>query len=163
MDTLLSKYPTVVDLLEMFLPVIARLSKDPIPMTELLAMLPRLHPRLYSISSSSKKSPDVVEISVYVVHANTTFRVHIAGVCSNYLAMLKPGVDRAKIAIRTSSFRGPVEVLKTPIIRVCSGTGPALMMGFLQDRALALRQGWPKRNVISFLVVAATRSVFTVI
>ncbi|KAL7565512.1 hypothetical protein ACA910_012247 [Epithemia clementina (nom. ined.)] len=141
MDTLLSKYPTVVDLLETFTPVIARLSKDPIPMAELLAILPRLQPRLYSISSSSIESPDVVEISVGVVHANTTFGVHIAGVCSNYLAMLKPGVDRAKIAIRTSSFRGPADMLKTPMIMVGAGTGLAPMMGFLRDRALVLRQG----------------------
>lgn len=171
MDKFLSLYPTVVDLLEVIVPCIKDNNPDkPIPLAHLLSILPRLQPRLYSISSSSTTSPDVVEVSLGVVHAVTNDKVKIAGVCSNYLARLVPGKDRAKISIRASSFRGPEDLLNTPMIMVGAGTGLAVrssshflqyiqqrhkicislfflsscydqpMMGFLQDRAHAIQQ-----------------------
>jgi hypothetical protein len=82
-------------------------SSENIPLADILAILPRLQPRLYSLSSSSITSPTVVETFVGVVHAHTNDGVHIAGVCSNYLARLKPMHVRACISIRTSSFRVP--------------------------------------------------------
>jgi len=127
MNKFLSLYPTVVDLLEVIVPEIKCLKPEsPISLAHLLSILPRLQPRLYSISSSSTTSPDVVEISVGVVHAVTDDRVKIAGVCSNYLARLLPGVDRANISVRTSSFRGPEDLINTPMIMVGAGTGLAV-------------------------------------
>ena len=134
-------YPTCVDFLEAFGPVLctfgsSQLKKGPLLMlADILPMLPKLRPRHYSISSSSRKNPRKVSISVGVVHVETTKKVMIHGVCSNYLARLKPGTDRAKIAIRGSTFRGPKET-SSPMILVGAGTGLAPMMGFIQDRAL---------------------------
>lgn len=132
MDSFLSLFPTVVDLLETFSPIVESETNKTIPLAEVLAILPRLQPRLYSISSSSITSPTVVEVSVGVVHAHTNDGVHIKGVCSNYLAMLKPMHDRANVSIRTSSFRGPADIVNTPMIMVGAGTGLAPMIGFLQ-------------------------------
>jgi sulfite reductase alpha subunit-like flavoprotein len=135
MDSFLSLYPTVVDLMETFSPIVENgESNKYIPLADVLAILPRLQPRLYSISSSSMTSPTVVEISVGVVHAHTNDGVHIKGVCSNYLASLMPMNDRACISIRTSSFRGPVDIVNTPMIMVGAGTGLAPMIGFLEVR-----------------------------
>jgi sulfite reductase alpha subunit-like flavoprotein len=133
MDSFLSLYPTAVDLFEEFAPILASsgINKQ-LPLADVLAILPRLQPRLYSISSSSITSPSIVEVSVGVVHATTKDGVHIAGVCSNYLARLKPMVDRARVSIRTSSFRGPKDIINTPMIMVGAGTGLAPMMGFLE-------------------------------
>lgn len=131
LDGFLSLYPTVVDLLETFAPI-AEAANTRIPLADVLSILPRLQPRLYSISSSSITSPSVVEVSVGVVHAHTRDGVHIEGVCSNYLAKLKPMQDRALLTIRTSSFRGPEDIVSTPMIMVGAGTGLAPMMGFLQ-------------------------------
>jgi FAD binding domain len=125
MDSFLSLYPTVVALFEMLVASSVR-----IPLAAVLSVLPRLQPRLYSISSSSVTSPDLVEISVGVVHAVTNEGVHMAGVCSNYLARLKAGVDRVKISIRTSSFRAPKDIISTPMIMVAAGTGFAPILGF---------------------------------
>lgn len=164
-DKVLSLYPNVVDLLEAIVPRIKKYSPGkPIALAHLLSILPRLQPRLYSISSSGTTSPDVVEVSVGVVHAVTDDGVKIDGVCSNYMARLEPGKDRARISIRTSSFRGPDDLVNTPMIMVGAGTGLAVsrhgwdehvfenkchpltqhisslsqpMMGFLHDRAHA--------------------------
>ncbi len=140
MNSFLSLYPTVVDLLETFVPIVEQDgNSETIPLADILAILPRLQPRLYSISSSSITSPTIVEISVGVVHAHTNDGhahtndgVHIAGVCSNYLARLKPMHDRACISIRTSSFRFPDDIVNTPMIMVGAGTGLAPMIGFLE-------------------------------
>jgi len=133
MDSFLSLYPTVVDLLETFAPIAeSGGAQNGIPLADVLAILPRLQPRLYSSSSSSVTSPSVVEVSVGVVHAHTKDGVHIQGVCSNYLARLTPKMDRARVSIRTSSFRAPKDIVNTPMIMVGAGTGLAPMMGFLQ-------------------------------
>lgn len=133
MDAFLSLYPTLVDLLEEFTPIVEASGPDKsIPLAHILAIVPRLHPRLYSISSSSTTSPSIVEVSVGVVHAITKDGVQIAGVCSNYLARLKPMQDRARVSIRTSSFRGPKDIINNPMVMVGAGTGLAPMMGFLQ-------------------------------
>jgi sulfite reductase alpha subunit-like flavoprotein len=137
MDSFLSLFPTVVDLLETLAPIAATANK-PIPLADVLSILPRLQPRLYSISSSSVTSPSVVEISVGVVHAHTRDGVHIKGVCSNYLARLNAMHDRARVTIRTSSFRGPKDIVNTPMIMVGAGTGLAPMMGFLQVRYICM-------------------------
>jgi len=127
MDKFLSLYPTVVDLLEEIVLVKKRHKPErTISLAHVLSILPRLQPRLYSISSSSVVSPDVVEISVDVVNIVSNNGVIIAGVCSNYLTGLIPGIDRAKISIRGSSFRGPVDLINTPMIMVGAGTGLSL-------------------------------------
>ena len=56
----------------------------------------------------------------------------VNGVCSNYLAGLAAGIDRAKIAVRTSAFWLPKDS-HVPMIMVGAGTGLALMLGFLED------------------------------
>lgn len=131
MDSFLSLYPTVVDLLETFAPIAAA-AKTPIPLADVLSILPRLHPRLYSISSSPMKSPSIVEVSVGVVNARTSDGIDIRGVCSNYLAKLEPMKDRALVTVRTSSFRAPKDIVNTPMLLVGAGTGLAPLMGFLE-------------------------------
>jgi sulfite reductase alpha subunit-like flavoprotein len=144
MNSFLSLYPTVVDLLETFVPIVEQDgSSENIPLADILAILPRLQPRLYSLSSSSITSPTVVETTVGVVHAHTNDGVHIAGVCSNYLARLKPMHVRACISIRTSSFRVPDDIVSTPmIIMVGAGTGLAPMIGFLEESVVIYMTGF---------------------
>jgi sulfite reductase alpha subunit-like flavoprotein len=138
-DSFIQSFPTVVDLLETFGPIlcasgVSKLRKGPLlTLANLLPMLQRLRPRHYSISSSNKTDPSKVSITVGVVHEKTTGGVMIHGVCSNYLARLDPKKDSVKVAIRVSNFRGPKST-KAPIVLVGAGTGLAPMMGFIQDR-----------------------------
>jgi sulfite reductase alpha subunit-like flavoprotein len=138
-DSFIQSFPTVVDLLETFGPIlcasgVSKLKKGPlVPLVNLLPLLPRLRPRYYSISSSNKADPTMVSITVGVVHEETSKGVMIHGVCSNYLARLIPKKDRVRFSIISSNFRGP-KTIKSPIILVGAGTGLAPMMGFIQDR-----------------------------
>ena len=97
-----------------------------IPLANVLSVLPRLQPRMYSISSSSLSSPGIVEITVGVVHTRTKAGVKSAGVCSNYLARLEPNKDRARISVRESGLRGPEDLVDTPMVMVGAGTGIAV-------------------------------------
>jgi len=101
-----------------------------IPLEHLLELLPRLAPRYYSISSSSNAHPGQVHITSVVVRFHTpTGREH-HGVCSTWLATLKPGVA-IPVFVRESHFKLPPT--PAPIIRVGPGTVLAPFRGFLQE------------------------------
>ena len=108
----------------------------------LLASLKRLQPRLYSISSSPKTTPDQIHLTTSVVryHCNGHLR---GGVCSTYLA------DRVQngtgvFVQRSPDFRPPVDPTAKAIM-VGPGTGVAPFRAFLQDRQArgATGQNWP--------------------
>jgi len=99
---------------------------------EWLSVLKPLQPRLYSISSSPKKHPREVHLTVSPVRYS--FRgVPRRGVCSTYLADRSPG-DETAIYVRTSSNFRPPSDPHTPMIMIGPGTGIAPFRGFLQER-----------------------------
>jgi sulfite reductase (NADPH) flavoprotein alpha-component len=98
---------------------------------EFVALLAKLQPRLYSISSSLKAFPDQVHFTIDVVRYESHGRKR-GGVCSTFMA------DRAEqtgvpVFPSTSKFRLP-ENPDTPIIMVGPGTGIAPFRAFLQER-----------------------------
>jgi sulfite reductase alpha subunit-like flavoprotein len=127
-----ARYLTVVDLLDEF-------TSATVSFADLLAVLPRQKPRLYSISSCSLANPQQIHLTVGVVRATTeTGRVRL-GLCSNFLAGLDPAQHHTvRLAVRTSGFRPPVNP-EAPMLLVGPGTGLAPLMGFLQHREMQLR------------------------
>jgi len=130
-----------------FLEILNEFPETEIQLGELVALLPPMKPRYYSISSSPKTLPNAVNITVSVVQGiSPTGREHL-GVCSNFLRaqpsslpqVVDPtssGRNMAFLALvkdTGSTFRLPVS-LATPIIMVGPGTGLAPMRGFIQDR-----------------------------
>lgn len=101
---------------------------------EFIALLRKLMPRLYSISSSPKAHPDTVHLTVAIVRYESHGR-NRGGVCSTWLA------DRAElhktvvpVFIQTShGFRLPADG-STPVIMIGPGTGIAPFRAFLQER-----------------------------
>jgi len=144
-DELIKRFPTIVDLLEHFKPLFLEdftrkclgwSNSEPIlKLPEVLVVLPRMKPRLYSISSSNKVSPSEVSITVGVLTVTTTAGKTIEGVCSHYLAGLVAGTDRAQVTVAKSSFRLPPKV-ESPLLLVGAGTGLDPMIGFLEERSL---------------------------
>ena len=130
-------YPTIIHLLEkygqLFCEPISGEKNPLVSLADILVLMPRLTPRYYSISSSSNASPKSVSITLGVLNTETKDGQKVRGVCSNYLARLKPG-DTAKVAVKTSLFRKPKQK-GAPMILVGSGTGLAPMMGFLRERS----------------------------
>ena len=101
---------------------------------EFVALLKPLQHRAYSISSSSKKHPKEVHLTVASVRYNAFDRQH-KGVCSTFLADLVE-LNTTKIRCFVSQnkvFRVP-ENNDLPMIMVGPGTGIAPFRAFLQER-----------------------------
>lgn len=100
---------------------------------ELLAMLRKMQPRLYSISSSPKAQAGQVHLTVSVVRYDNGRKLR-KGVSSTFLAD-RAGTD-ATVPVfvqKSAHFRLP-EQGDTPIIMVGPGTGVAPFRGFLHER-----------------------------
>jgi len=113
---LIIEYPGVID--------------DP---SELVTLLPRLTPRLYSISSSPAAHGAQIHTTVGVVRFTSHDRER-GGVCSTLFA------DRASIADRLPIYVQPNKKFKlpadpdAPMIMIGPGTGIAPFRGFLHER-----------------------------
>lgn len=102
------------------------------PVADLIASLPTLKPRLYSIASSPLAYPGRVELCVGVVRDTRRGRVR-DGVASCHLAFrASPEVPLAA-QMQVSHFRLPADPA-TPVIMIGPGTGIAPFRAFLQHR-----------------------------
>ncbi|KAH8655270.1 hypothetical protein BX600DRAFT_515104 [Xylariales sp. PMI_506] len=107
-----------------------------------IAMLPPLHVRRYSISSSplGKDGAGTCTLTYSVVNVKRTKppggNFGILGTASTYLASLHAN-DRLWISVRPShpSFHPPTDPTTTPVILVCAGAGLAPFRGFVEERA----------------------------
>jgi sulfite reductase (NADPH) flavoprotein alpha-component len=98
---------------------------------ELLPLLRKMSPRLYSISSSPKAHPGEVHLTVGAVRYEKHGR-HRKGVASTFLA--DRAGDIVKIFVNPShGFRPPVNG-DAPMIMVGPGTGIAPFRAFLEER-----------------------------
>ena len=104
-----------------------------IPLDHLISICHILLPRFYTISSSSSVFPRAVHITVSVTQDNRKDGSLFNGVCSTYLASLKPGIDSVRIFNRPSTFRLPKDPSR-PVIMIGPGTGVAPMRALLQER-----------------------------
>ena len=100
---------------------------------EFLHMLKPLQHRAYSISSSGKKHPDNVHLTIASVRYDAHGRHH-KGVCSTYLADLVSAETELGVFFNpNTSFRVPADD-SLPMIMVGPGTGIAPFRAFLQER-----------------------------
>jgi len=100
---------------------------------ELTSILRKLPPRLYSIASSQKATPDEAHLLLCAVRYRTHERDR-KGVASTFVAdQLKAG-DRLKVYVKPNKyFRLPVDASR-PVIMIGPGTGVAPFRAFLQER-----------------------------
>ena len=123
----------------------------------LMELLPRLQPRFYSISSSSRVHKNRIHVTAVVVEYETKTGRRNNGVCTKWLQPLIPkwteGTDnkdaeriengyKIPCYVRRSQFRLPHRP-QTPIIMVGPGTGLAPFRGFIQQRAWQKQEGKP--------------------
>lgn len=103
--------------------------RDP---ADLVAMLPKLTPRLYSISSSPRAHAGEIHTTVAVVRYRSHDRER-GGVCSTMFADRTAQASRLPIYIQPNKkFRLPEK--DRPIIMIGPGTGIAPFRGFLHER-----------------------------
>ena len=110
---------------------------------EFVARLPRMQPRLYSISSSPKAHADEVHLTVSAVRYGERKR---KGACSTFLAD-RAGEGDVPIFIQPSShFHLPADP-DAGVIMIGPGTGVAPFRGFLHERRVTGAKG---RNWLFF-------------
>jgi len=105
----------------------------PFSVPELLPMLRKLAPRLYSISSSPKAHPDEVHLTVSAVRFECLGRAR-KGVASTFLADRLGEAGSVSVYLQPSpGFKLPLNG-DTPIIMIGPGTGIAPFRAFLEER-----------------------------
>jgi sulfite reductase (NADPH) flavoprotein alpha-component len=107
----------------------------------LFKLLPRLVPRLYSISSSQAHHPGSIHLSVRVVKYESYGRERF-GVCSTLIGERTPPGGSLPIFIHSNQlFRMPADP-GIPVIMVGPGTGIAPFRAFLQHKQAGVGH-WP--------------------
>ncbi|MGC3967874.1 MAG: sulfite reductase subunit alpha [Pirellulales bacterium] len=102
------------------------------PIEAFVAALGKLQPRLYSISSSHRKHPGQVHLTVGVVQFESLGkRRH--GVASHYIGVRSRPGEAVRVFVQKSRFRLPADDA-TPVIMVGPGTGIAPFRAFLEER-----------------------------
>jgi sulfite reductase (NADPH) flavoprotein alpha-component len=99
---------------------------------ELVKVLRKLQPRLYSIASSPRQHPESVHLTVAIVRYDLHGRAR-EGVCSTYLAD-RVADGEMPVFIHTAKHFRPPEDPAARVIMVGPGTGIAPFRAFLQDR-----------------------------
>ncbi|NDV61888.1 assimilatory sulfite reductase (NADPH) flavoprotein subunit [Puniceicoccales bacterium CK1056] len=100
---------------------------------QILGLLRKMPPRLYSIASSLRAHPDEVHLTVGSVEYQAHDR-HRKGVCSTYLNQrIKPGDTVSLYTHHNKNFFLP-ENGETPIIMIGPGTGIAPFRAFVEER-----------------------------
>ncbi|HTV82112.1 MAG TPA: hypothetical protein VME18_05635 [Acidobacteriaceae bacterium] len=108
---------------------------------QLFRLLPRLAPRLYSISSSQALYPDSVQLTVRVVRYDSYGRTRL-GVCSGQLGERTPPGCALPVFIHSNNlFRLPADP-DVPVIMIGPGTGVAPFRAYLQHKQAGLGR-WP--------------------
>ena len=106
---------------------------------DLVSLLPKNKPRLYSISSSHLATPSEVHLLVAVVKWLTPKRRLRVGQCSTFLASLEEGaVIRSELRPAMMSLSADTQ---KPIVMAGLGTGIAPFRAFVLDRDVRLSQG----------------------
>ena len=109
------------------------------PISDLLRSLPPLRPRLYSIASSQRVTPNEVHLCVAVVRDTRRGRMR-HGVASGFLADRAIEFGAIRASIQASHFRLPADP-RTHVIMCGPGTGIAPFRAFLQERAALGHKG----------------------
>ncbi len=119
---------------------VLKLANGKLGSTQLLPLLRKLAPRLYSISSSPKAHPGEVHLTVGAVRYEAHGRVK-KGVASIYLAERAGGGEKIRVFVQKShGFRLPADH-SLPVIMVGPGTGIAPFRAFLEEREVAGGKG----------------------
>jgi sulfite reductase (NADPH) flavoprotein alpha-component len=115
------------------------------PLSELIAALDPLQPRLYSIASSPKKAAGEIHLAVGVVRYRLRDRER-GGVASTFLSdRLAPGGTVSAYVNPGDGFRLPAP--DRPVIMIGPGTGIAPFRAFLEERQATSARG---RNWLFF-------------
>jgi sulfite reductase (NADPH) flavoprotein alpha-component len=130
-----------------YIDILQEFSSAVLTVQELVDLQRKLMPRLYSIASSPKVSPQGVHLTVAIVRYETLGNKRV-GVCSTFMAD-RVDVDTTPVPVFVSNshFGLPEDHADRDIIMVGPGTGIAPFRAFVQERA---GNGGSGRNWVFF-------------
>nr|XP_033817301.1 NADPH-dependent diflavin oxidoreductase 1 isoform X2 [Geotrypetes seraphini]XP_033817302.1 NADPH-dependent diflavin oxidoreductase 1 isoform X2 [Geotrypetes seraphini] len=113
-----------------------------IPPEYLFELIPRIRPRSFSIASSLLTHPNRIQILLAVVQYKTRLSVPRRGLCSFWLASLRPedGDILVPLWVKKGNLMFPSD-LETPVILVGPGTGVAPFRAAIQERVAQKKKG----------------------
>ncbi|KAI6009750.1 riboflavin synthase domain-like protein [Pisolithus microcarpus] len=103
-----------------------------IPRDYIFDVFPPLRPRHFSIANSAKCHLREIHLCVAIVKYRTKLRMPKKGICTSYLANLRPD-DRLRIRVGNGLIKLPDDP-HIPVICVGPGTGIATMQAVIEDR-----------------------------
>lgn len=112
---------------------VLQLLNQPMAPQELVKLLKRLSPRLYSIASSPKAHPNEVHLTVNTVRYESAGRQR-KGVASTFLADRVGDQEHVKVFVQPSHGFRPPSNSDVSMIMVGPGTGIAPFRAFLEER-----------------------------
>ena len=130
------------------------------PLEKLLEHIPLVRPRHYSIASSPSEQGDCIDLCVAVVKRRTPYRRDVMGLCSGFLAGVRPG-QSVFICIRKGILSSCKlrENMNSPAILIGPGTGVAPMRSFLREIATAHRDGAGQQNTLNLMLFFGCRKM----
>ncbi|CAJ1351344.1 unnamed protein product, partial [Effrenium voratum] len=109
------------------------------PLDQLLSTLPLLKPRIYSVASDARYSPEKVEFTIVINQWKAKSGELKTGTCTKFIQQAPVGKQVA-CAVVCGTFQFP-EKDTTPMVMVGLGTGIAPIRSFLQDKLYKKQQG----------------------
>ncbi len=111
-----------------------------VPAAQFTALLRKLEPRLYSISSSAAAAPGEVHITVAEVAFASPFAQRFGTASGQLCRRTEPGATFQVYVERNEQFRLP-EDPQSPLIMIGAGTGVAPFRAFMQEREVQEARG----------------------
>ena len=120
-----------------YVEVFADFPKVRVPLDRLIALIPPLQPRAFSIASSALAHPGRLQLCVGIVRFTTPWKRTRTGVCSSWIAALQPGAV-VPLWVRPGLLHMPPEpdTLTKPMLMIGPGTGIAPMRAMMEERAV---------------------------
>ena len=110
-----------------------------LPLAQLIALVPQLRPRYFSIASTQSVHPTQVHLTVAIVHYTTAwYKREKWGACSKWLAAQTQGAPLALWIVKGKMRLPPNPA--TPLVLVGPGTGVAPMKAMVEERGAQLRE-----------------------
>ena len=123
-----------------------------VDLPHLLEVIPSIKPRLYSIASSQKLNPQLLELCIVVNTWKTASGVEKTGLCTGYLDSLdlSNGPVQVAVSVNGGALFMPADST-APMILAGLGTGIAPFRAFIQEKAVQ-KHGGKEIGDVAFLM-----------
>jgi len=134
------EWTRLVEASSSFFDIMKKYPSAKMPLEQLLSTVPLIKPRIYSIASDARYSPNCVEFTVVINQWKSKATGELkTGTCTKFIQRAAQGTKVA-CSVVCGTFQFPAEDT-TPMVMVGLGTGIAPIRSFMQDKLYKKSQG----------------------